>query len=160
MWKTYKYTYMTQARFPSLVGLRLRAFGAKPPSEKTNVGGSFPFQGKENCCRISIWMFQKWTKRTTYLFSHTQYPIFSIVPQECKYSWDTIFLWMEMSLPIRAWLSQCHSVVNYSPISHQDALKQIVAKFGKLGGQENEETVCFSQYYRTALLYVFGNMYV
>ena len=24
---------MTQARFPSLVGLRLRAFGAKPPSE-------------------------------------------------------------------------------------------------------------------------------
>ena len=26
---------MTQARFPSLVGLRLRAFGAKPPSELT-----------------------------------------------------------------------------------------------------------------------------
>ena len=25
---------MTQARFPSIVGLRLRAFGAKPPSEK------------------------------------------------------------------------------------------------------------------------------
>ena len=25
---------MTQARFPSLVGLRLRAFGAKPPSEQ------------------------------------------------------------------------------------------------------------------------------
>ena len=24
---------MTQARYPSLVGLRLRAFGAKPPSE-------------------------------------------------------------------------------------------------------------------------------
>ena len=24
---------MTQARFPSLVGLRLRAFGSKPPSE-------------------------------------------------------------------------------------------------------------------------------
>ena len=31
---TYIHTYMTQARFPSLVGLRLRAFGAKPPSEK------------------------------------------------------------------------------------------------------------------------------
>ena len=30
----YIHTYMTQARFPSLVGLRLRAFGAKPPSEK------------------------------------------------------------------------------------------------------------------------------
>ena len=29
----YIHTYMTQARFPSLVGLRLRAFGAKPPSE-------------------------------------------------------------------------------------------------------------------------------
>ena len=31
---TYIHTYMTQARFPSLVGLRLRAFGAKPPSEQ------------------------------------------------------------------------------------------------------------------------------
>ena len=35
---TYIHTYMTQARFPSLVGLRLRAFGAKPPSEKWDSG--------------------------------------------------------------------------------------------------------------------------
>ena len=28
---------MTQARFPSLVGLRLRAFGAKPPSEQNST---------------------------------------------------------------------------------------------------------------------------
>ena len=27
------YTYMTRAHFPSIVGLRLRAFGAQPPSE-------------------------------------------------------------------------------------------------------------------------------
>ena len=33
----YIHTYMTQARFPSLVGLRLRAFGAKPPSESLIV---------------------------------------------------------------------------------------------------------------------------
>ena len=30
---TYKQTYMTWARFPSLLGLRLRAFGAQSPSE-------------------------------------------------------------------------------------------------------------------------------
>ena len=34
---TYIHIYMTQARFPSLVGLRLRAFGAKLPSELGNA---------------------------------------------------------------------------------------------------------------------------
>ena len=32
--QTYIHTYMTRAHFLSIVGFRLRAFGAQPPSEK------------------------------------------------------------------------------------------------------------------------------